>query len=95
KFIVIKFSASWCSPCNFMAPLFHELAAEMPDLAFVDIDVDGVAAIAASYKIEAMPTFLVLFDLEVKERFTGANINGVREMIKKAASKAPEEERDV
>ncbi|KAF7971275.1 hypothetical protein HWV62_21516 [Athelia sp. TMB] len=48
------------------AVLASELAAAFPHAHFLRVDVDKQPAIAAKYKISAMPTFLAIIDGEVK-----------------------------
>mmetsp|Transcript_6070 Transcript_6070/g.9303 ORF Transcript_6070/g.9303 Transcript_6070/m.9303 type:complete len:106 (+) Transcript_6070:93-410(+) len=57
KLVVVDFTASWCGPCKFIAPVFEKLADENPDAEFVKVDVDEAEEIAAACGISAMPTF--------------------------------------
>ena len=50
-----------------IAPKFAELAASFPHVQFLRVDVDKHQAIAAKYKIAAMPTFLAIVNGEVKD----------------------------
>ena len=52
--------------CQQIAPKYSELAAAFPHAHFLRVDVDKQPAIAAKYKISAMPTFLAIIDGEVK-----------------------------
>uniref|UniRef100_A0A0R0FSI6 Thioredoxin domain-containing protein n=1 Tax=Glycine max TaxID=3847 RepID=A0A0R0FSI6_SOYBN len=42
KLIVVDFTASWCGPCRFMAPVLAEIAKKTPELIFLKVDVDEV-----------------------------------------------------
>ena len=42
KLVVIDFTASWCPPCQMIAPKFEEKAKELGDaVAMVKVDVDN------------------------------------------------------
>ena len=59
--VVVDFTASWCGPCQRLAPLLEKLAAESGGRYRVaKIDVDDSAATAARFGVKSMPT-LVLF----------------------------------
>jgi thiol-disulfide isomerase/thioredoxin len=57
---VIDFSATWCGPCQQMAPLVARLEREGLPIRKVDIDQDR--AFANRYSITAMPTFVLVID---------------------------------
>jgi thiol-disulfide isomerase/thioredoxin len=45
KLIVVDFSATWCGPCQYIKPHFHELPKEYPSVIFLEVDVDENAVI--------------------------------------------------
>merc|ERR1712023_434740 len=57
KLVVVDFTATWCGPCQRIAPVFQKLAEEMPDVVFVKVDVDENEETAGECGIQAMPTF--------------------------------------
>ena len=59
--VVVDFWATWCGPCRRIAPLFDELAHEMPGVDFVKVDVDVEPQLAARFGVTSIPT-LMLFD---------------------------------
>ena len=47
---VLDFSATWCGPCQMLAPVLHELADEVGSkAAFYSIDVDENRQLATEY----------------------------------------------
>jgi len=81
KLVVIDFSATWCGPCKMIEPMYHLLSDQMPDVIFVTVDVDEVAAAARKYSVSAMPTFIVIKKGEVKDKFSGADIPKLTKII--------------
>ncbi|CAL4936508.1 unnamed protein product [Urochloa decumbens] len=72
KLMVIDFSASWCGPCRFIEPAFKEMSSRYTDVVFVKIDVDELADVARTWKVEAMPTFVLAKGGKEVSRVVGA-----------------------
>ena len=83
KLVVVDFTASWCGPCQRIAPVFTKLAEEMPDVCFVKVDVDENEETAQACGIQSMPTFQ-FFKLGHKvHEFSGASEDKIREALSK------------
>jgi thioredoxin 1 len=68
---VKKFFGHWCSPCKLLAPVIEEIKKEMPNVKFVDVDVDENYELASKYGVRGVPTVVIERDgVEVK-RFVG------------------------
>ncbi|GAB2219907.1 hypothetical protein Droror1_Dr00007547 [Drosera rotundifolia] len=72
KLVVVDFTASWCGPCRFIAPILADIAKKTPHVIFLKVDVDELGEISEEYDIQAMPTFLFIKDGEVKDKVVGA-----------------------
>jgi thioredoxin 1/putative thioredoxin len=58
--VLIDFYADWCAPCKTVAPEVEAVARELEGKAkVVKVDIDRSKRIAASLRIQAVPTFMV------------------------------------
>uniref|UniRef100_A0A6U3R6W8 Thioredoxin n=1 Tax=Ditylum brightwellii TaxID=49249 RepID=A0A6U3R6W8_9STRA len=73
QLVVIDFTASWCGPCQMIAPFFAEMAEKYPDVTFVKVDVDEADELAAACGISAMPTFQFYKNGSKVSEMKGAN----------------------
>ncbi|ONH90075.1 hypothetical protein PRUPE_8G033500 [Prunus persica] len=73
KPILVDFYATWCGPCQFMAPILNEVSITLNDkIQVVKIDTEKYPSIADKYNIQALPTFIIFKDGEPYDRFEGA-----------------------
>ena len=60
KKVLVDFYATWCGPCKMLSPILDEVASETPDVIFARVDVDVCEELANRYRIQAMPTLVVI-----------------------------------
>ena len=83
KLVVVDFTASWCGPCQRIAPRYAELAEELADDALlVKVDVDENAELAARMGVQVLPTFIVLRDGEEVAKMSGADPAKLEALVK-------------
>lgn len=69
---LVDFSATWCGPCQMLAPVLEEIAEEMDgQLGFYNIDSDENMMLAAKYQVTSIPTLLLLKNGEVAAKTVG------------------------
>lgn len=70
--VIVDFYADWCSPCQAMAPMIKELAAELNGKArIIKINIDKNKSAASFYKIDSVPTFIIFKEGNIKWRHSG------------------------
>ena len=70
--VVVDFFATWCGPCNMLAPVFEVLGEDMKDEArFLKIDIDQSLEIAQQFDVSTVPTMIIFKDGEAVERLVG------------------------
>ena len=78
----VYWTASWCGPCQMIAPIFSELASELPDATFLKVDVDEQAGLAQDHGISAMPTFHFHKDGQKIDEIVGADIEKLSRYVR-------------
>lgn len=75
--VVLDFSATWCGPCQKIAPIIEELATEYEGKVNVcKCDVDENGELAAKFGVRNIPTILFIKNGEVVDKKVGAATKG-------------------
>ena len=70
--VLVDFWATWCGPCQVVAPVIEEVAGDFEGRAKVGkLDVDEHASIAMQYGIRSIPTLLFFSDGQVVDQVVG------------------------
>lgn len=71
--VVVDFWATWCGPCQSMAPSFERAAAEFRGRVLcAKVDTDAAPRAAARHSIRSIPTLIVFRDGREQARRSGA-----------------------
>ena len=68
--VLVDFFATWCGPCNMLAPVIEELDREA-NIKILKIDVDELPDIAREFRIMSIPTLMVIKDGKLVKRELG------------------------
>lgn len=63
KVVLVDFSATWCGPCQTLAPILQEVKEHFGDkLSVIKIDVDKNQALARNFSVQGVPTLILYKD---------------------------------
>lgn len=71
KPVLVDFWAVWCGPCQMMAPILHELEAEMPDVQIGKVNVDEQMDLARQFRVVSIPTLIIFKNGQEVRRMVG------------------------
>lgn len=77
--VVIDFTATWCGPCQRLAPLLEEMAVKNKDkgIKFAKVDVDANRPIATEYNIKGIPDVRFFSGGKEFKKVVGLNPAGI------------------
>lgn len=71
--VLVDFFASWCGPCKMMHPVLESVKQELGDrIRIIKLDIDRNETVSAQYRIQSVPTLMLLRSGEVLWRQSGA-----------------------
>ena len=84
KYVIVKFTASWCGPCKKIAPIVTELFNQMPsNIVMLIVDIDKAPDIKRFLKVTSVQTFCNFINGEMMDVNLGANKDDVINFFKK------------
>ncbi|KAF1824581.1 thioredoxin [Dissoconium aciculare CBS 342.82] len=93
RVVVVDFFADWCGPCKAIAPVYEQLSAQLSrpgQITFTKVDTEAQKAIASTYNISSLPTFVIFKAGRETKRITGADPKGLDAAVKQLAREAGE-----
>lgn len=84
KIKIIKFEASWCTPCKNYSMIWDELTKESQyqDIEFEVIDIEKNKELVKKYEVKVIPLTVVLQDGQEVQRVSGAlYASGLRTLL--------------
>ena len=71
KPVLLDFWASWCTPCQMIAPTIEAIAEERSDIKVGKVNVDDNMTLAQKYRVASIPTLLYFEGGELKKQNLG------------------------
>lgn len=81
RLVILYFTATWCGPCRFMAPLYKSLAEKHPRIVFLKVDIDELGDVAHRWNVNSVPTFFFVKNGKEIDKVVGADKNGLERKI--------------
>lgn len=62
KYVLIDWSAEWCSPCKALHPVLCELEKVFTNITFIQVDINALPKLAGEYRVQSLPTLMLSKD---------------------------------
>lgn len=70
---IVDFHAVWCGPCKVMNPIIDDMAKKYAgQVVFYKVDVDKQPELAGIFRVQGIPTFLIIKPGDQPSAFSGA-----------------------
>ncbi len=69
--VLLDFWASWCGPCQMLAPTIEEIADENPQFFIGKINVDEQPELAEAFSIVSIPTLVFMKNGKIVSQSVG------------------------
>ena len=79
--VMVDFYATWCGPCQQIAPYYEELQKNNPDISFLKVNSDEFESLSEKYEVKALPTFIIFKAGKEIGRISGAGKPRLDELL--------------
>lgn len=69
--VLLDFWATWCGPCQMIAPVIEEIANENPDIKVGKVNVDDEEKLAIDFGIVSIPTLVAIKNGKITGQLVG------------------------
>ena len=82
--VLVDFYADWCGPCKMLTPVLEEINNEDEEVRVIKVNIDDAKFLANYYKIQSIPTLILLKNGQFLHRITGFSPKKtIQELIEK------------
>lgn len=79
--ILVDFYAPWCGPCKMITPQLEKINQENDDFDIIKVNIDEFPQLAREFSVTSVPTFTLFRKGEIKDTFTGANLDLINKTL--------------